>query len=241
MSRYSDLVLATSGLVSYWRLNEPSGATATDSMSGNNGTYNGTPGYSAASVIPRDTDASIQFSGDDHISFASSVPFTTTAFSFEAWIVIDAWSASLTIANIWNGAFGAGWVLKLPDSSPNGRMNLYVNYTVSGGKDLFSTGWNLATPYHIVATCDGTYQRLYRNGVNVATSGPWSAAVADSGGMVFGIGYMTATGGFKWQGKIDDAAFYNVALSPTTIRQHYNVGSGMGGVAKNFQLRPISQ
>lgn len=244
MSAYSDMILGTSGLVSYWRLGEPSGATATDVKAGNNGAYNGTPGYSAASMITGDANTAVQFSGDDHISFASSTPFVTTAFSFEAWIVIDAWSASLTIANIWNGSFGAGWCVKQPDSSPDGRLNLFVSYTVSGPQDLFSTGWSLATPYHVVATCDGTYQRLYRNGVAVASAGPFSAAVADSGSMVFGLGYMTPTGSFKWQGKIDEAAFYNVALSPATVLQHYNGGLGNFGSDRSrysaFQLRPLT-
>jgi len=245
MSAYSDAVLATAGLVSYWRLGEPSGGTAADAKASNNGTYNGTPGYSAAGLLAGDANTAIQFSGDDYISFASSAPFATGAFSFEAWIVIDAWSASLTIANIWNGSFGGGWCLKLPDSSPTGRMNLWVNYTVSGPQDLFSTGWSLATPYHIVATCDGQYQRLYRNGAKVAEAGPFSAAVANSGSMVFGIGYMTPTGTFQWQGKVDDAAFYNVALADGTILAHYNLG--ISGTApnrrkyRNFQLRPLSQ
>ena len=238
MSKYSDMVLATTGLVAYWRLGEPSGVTATDAKNGNNGTYTGTPVLGSPGMIVRDTNTAVQFSGDDYITFASSTPFVTTAFSFEAWIVIDAWSDSLTLANIWNGSFNGGWCLKQPDSSPAGRMNLFVNYTVSSTQDLFTTGWELATPYHIVATCDGTHQRLYRNGVKVGEAGPFSAAVADSGSMEFGIGYMTANDGFPWRGKIDDAAFYNVALSDATIAAHYAAGARSGNPYANFQLRP---
>lgn len=242
MGAYSDAILATSGLVSYWRLGESSGGTATDLKNGNNGTYSGTPGYGASGLIAGDANTAIQFSGDDKITFASSTPFATTAFSFEAWIVIDAWSVSLTLANIWNGSFNGGWCLKQPDSSPDGRMNLFIEYSVSGRQDLFSSGWSLATPYHIVATCDGQYQRLYRNGAKVAEGGPFSAAVADSGSMVFGIGYMTPIDKFNWQGKIDDAAFYNTALSDATILAHYNLGIGAKrNKYRNFQLRPVSQ
>ena len=62
---YATAVAATTGLVNWWRLTEATGTTATDTKSGNNGTYTGAPTQGVAGAIAGDTNGAVQLDGTD--------------------------------------------------------------------------------------------------------------------------------------------------------------------------------
>src|SRR5581483_1428779 len=72
-SNYSDVVLGTTGLVSFWRLNEQSGTTAADSQDSNPGTYENGVTLGGPSLVLVDTD-NFAASFDGATQFVS-VPF----------------------------------------------------------------------------------------------------------------------------------------------------------------------
>ncbi|MGA2244509.1 MAG: LamG-like jellyroll fold domain-containing protein [Verrucomicrobiota bacterium] len=175
-SGYPAAVVASSPL-SYWRLDESSGATtAYDLISGNNGTYYnvtlGLPGYS-----PLDPDTAAGFFGLN--SYVGSISGTAINFTNNAPFTLEAWV---------NGPAG------LPDQSTIIAKGIGNNGTteteqfaldVSGGNFRFFTTHN-GNQYQALAGVgpDGTWQHvagvydssslpatllLYVNGVQAAT------------------------------------------------------------------------
>jgi hypothetical protein len=82
---------------------------------------------------------------------------------------------------------------------------------------------------HLVGVADGTYWRLYENGVDVAdlldTNTP-SGAIPANGGWAIGGRWDPSLGVIypSLNGSINNVAIYDHALSPATIQQHYQIG-----------------
>jgi hypothetical protein len=99
-------------------------------------------------------------------------------------------------------------------------------FTVPGG-DLGGGNW-----IHLAGTYDGANWKLYRNGVLVGTgadsTGPtlvnnanW--AIGARGKWKYASGYPDTGLDRQFSGVIDEAAFYNHALTPSRIQAHYAV------------------
>ncbi len=83
---------------------------------------------------------------------------------------------------------------------------------------------------YLVGVADGTYWRLYRNGVDIAdmldTNMPPGAVTANGG---WAIGARPANGPAgvippSLDGSINNVAIYDYALTPAQIQQHYQIG-----------------
>lgn len=79
--------------------------------------------------------------------------------------------------------------------------------------------------HHVIATFDGTTKCLYIDGV-LRASATWSATIKDSTYPV-GIGYNPQAANRNWNGWIDEAAFWNTALTPRQIQAMYERGNGL--------------
>lgn len=97
--------------------------------------------------------------------------------------------------------------------------------------------------HHVVATFDGHTKRIYIDGVlrNAAT---WNATIKTSSYPV-GIGYNPQVAGRNWNGWLDEAAFWNRALSPAEIHRMYERGNGLrltfNGTANLRPSAPVFQ
>ena len=165
MSAYSDLVVATSGLASYWRLGESSGTTATAAFGATNGTYTGSGvTYGQPGLLAGDPSAtSVLF--DDGIpgscSFGDVYDFTgTAAFSAEVWVKTD---GTETDSYIWTkGDYSTGgWFISYGDPV------LVTRRIDSGGVDdgSFIASGLSSSVHHIVTTYDGSTITLYVDGI----------------------------------------------------------------------------
>ncbi|HZR62684.1 MAG TPA: hypothetical protein VFA80_17200 [Xanthobacteraceae bacterium] len=144
---YSDLVLNESGILAYWPLSEPQGATQAKDITGNghDGTYTIPPDYAATpvnsrplnppaanlgqgSIVPGDTGsaknpnpASVDFEGG-YVSIPWNTATSTSPdlpqFTLEAWIA-PGWSDSKFLAAV----FGAA----SPAASPNSNFVVFIN------------------------------------------------------------------------------------------------------------------
>jgi hypothetical protein len=85
-----------------------------------------------------------------------------------------------------------------------------------GIADIQDPAWVLpiGTWEHVAFTFDGSIGRLYRNGVAVA-SGPYSFGSDTEAAVV--VGACEANGGNPFNGALDDARIYDMALSPEEI------------------------
>jgi hypothetical protein len=77
---------------------------------------------------------------------------------------------------------------------------------------------------HIAGVYSGTTERLYINGVEVASQATSALVNPDLG--TFKIGTLDEGGEFLFNGKIDAAGIWNRTLTPSNILALYNAGTG---------------
>ncbi|MGZ6982891.1 MAG: LamG-like jellyroll fold domain-containing protein [Ilumatobacteraceae bacterium] len=79
--------------------------------------------------------------------------------------------------------------------------------------------------YYALVWSDGASADLYVDGVkraSVPIGSSWKGGDKLLFGHAAGAGLTN-----PWQGRVDEAAVYDTALSATTIQQHYTVGTGI--------------
>lgn len=234
MSEYSDLITAASP-VAWYRLNS---AGTTDS-SGNSRTITwvNAPASYATDPLANDSDGAADFDGtDDHGTIADAdvfSPYTNSNFTVEVWANPDTNHVGAILQK--SGEWGIGW-------GEGGGTNQFfcfiqktdlnmVKYASESGTS--STG----TWYHLAMVWNGTTLKLYKNGVDV------TSLLADNA--VTGMGNTTnvvyigqnASNGQRYNGKMDEIAVYNTALSSTEILKHYEVGIGRS----TYQAPPAAE
>lgn len=213
---YDDEVLADSPAL-YWKLNEASGTTATDS-SGNarNGTYGGTYTLATATGYPGSTTVPY-FNGGGVLGNANLV--SDGSFSIECWFTKDDFKTGQTadinalvgdLRSVSNGVL-ARW---------NGDTTTLTTYIANGGSYSTLTATTLEdTKYHYVLTSSGTTCRLYLNGSQV-TFDSISAAGFD---MTWTAARIWTGGGQSMfmMGSVGAVAVYPTELSAARVAAHY--------------------
>jgi Concanavalin A-like lectin/glucanases superfamily len=220
---YQTAILATPGLVGYWRVSEPSGTVAADASGGGHpGTFVGgvtlnQPGAIATAPAER----AIKFNATDSYLVTPNVP-ASNAFSVEVWVKSGGtvwnqhgWLSSARVAN--------GFVVH----PMVGTINIGFYLVGSDGVSYVQVGGDTPVPnpqnwHHIVFTWNGANSgRAYIDGVQVMADIP-SPITRTSGGtwpIYWGYDYNLAG---RWgDGWIDEAAIYNVMLDGATVLAHY--------------------
>ena len=211
------------GPISYWRLDETSGATAHDYLGGNNGTYNNVtlnqPGYAVA-----DPDPCIGLPANPasrgYVSVANYTPFAfvgTATFTLEGWAnftnttgVQRLFSAMRTGTSPYGYGFGISGANQLV-------------FTTAGVTDSYQTIPSLVAGvwYYLVCACDGGYYNFYVNGQYIGhqpvTSNTGVGIPLQLGANPSGWPYAEQV-----NGRLDEMAIYNYALSADQVQAHYN-------------------
>ncbi len=88
--------------------------------------------------------------------------------------------------------------------------------------------------HYLVAVRDGTNKinRLYVDGTEVASTTYSYSAGFGSDSAALNIGWLNLSGGFHFEGDIDEVAVYNKVLSTSEIDEHYN--DGLGDAAPDY-------
>ena len=216
MSAYDSAVLAETSIVHYYPLNEPSGTTATDNKGVLNGTIQSGVTVNQAAIFGTE-GPSMSFDGSSnaYISFASNWGGDAN-WTYEKIAYLTADNLSLWV----NGNFGVSAALKfiMRTTIPDFDLSSWV-----GSDVLFPATVGLNTPYHIALTFNGTTKTLYVNGTSVATS---TSACDTPAGAIAYIGCGCIFGGNRngfWNGRISKMAYYNAALSGSSVLSHYNL------------------
>jgi hypothetical protein len=205
--------------VSWWRLGEASGTTAADARNANPGTFVNGPTLGAASLLGSDSaNKAVSFDGvNDHVLVPSSTSLRLgSPLSLEAWIkptsipATGSFASVLTKADSYSLQFnGPRLEFTVMQSGARKRLQAAAGAVVAG------------TKYHVVGTYDGTTQRLYLNGAQVASVALTGPATANGNSL-----YIASwNGGSEFaQGTIDEVAIYPTALSAARVLAHYNAG-----------------
>jgi PKD repeat protein len=203
------------GLVGAYNFEEPSGTTVVDaSGKGNTGTISG-----ATRTTQGRFGKALSFDGVNDwvtINDAASLDLTT-GMTLEAWVY--------PTVNM------SQWATVVLKEQPGGGLyELYANgdqsqpltsVTVGGQYRVLAGGpWLLANQWtHLAATYDGTTQRLYVNGTQVAQrpqTGPTQVSSSP-----LRLGGNSVWGEF-FKGRIDEVRVYNRALSAAAINANLN-------------------
>jgi hypothetical protein len=245
MADYSSTVLSYNPL-GYWRLNETTAPTA--DIATNIGTL-GTAGngyYTSGAIHPA-TGAIIADAADSGAGFPDAagnrvvVPWnaklaTSGAFSVEFWAQsYDVTSSdSATMCPVAFTQFGEptgasdgtrkGWLF-YQNGSAGWTFRTYGN----GNTGYSATATNGATTlqwYHVVGVYDGTNTILYVNGTKAASVAAASFAPVGENRAPFSVGARGygSLGFFRYNGSVDEVAYYTNALTDADISAHYQNG-----------------
>jgi prepilin-type N-terminal cleavage/methylation domain-containing protein len=210
-----DLGPGSGNLVGWWRFDEGSGTSATDSSgNGNNGNLVG-----GATYVTGQFGNALQFDGvDDYVSLPD------TNLSFLSPYTISVWFNPNDLSN--NGAiFGKEYYEYQFDLQGSLLRWTQYNTTGSGVIGLARTITSANTWYHAVATFDGTTAILYVNGSAVTTDNAFYGTARDIANQTrIGTGYShnLAQQLYYFHGLIDDVRIYNRALTTSEVQQLYN-------------------
>lgn len=222
--------LPADGLVGYWKLDEVSGSSVIDYASGNNGTYRNSSGPTNVKSQSGVHGGALDFTGHrvalgapDDLDFSG-----TNAFTISAWVKPGEIAGSTIFhrgANFSGNMsyfFGrynidnSRWRLIIRDGATNQNIFSPVGSVKTGQWLLMSASW------------DGTFLRIFENGVEIATSVNLAGfMLADNPTPVY---QLTAIGGSGrhdeefFQAPIDEVAVYGRALSAAEITDMYNAG-----------------
>ncbi|MDX6609099.1 MAG: hypothetical protein QOF85_1024 [Solirubrobacterales bacterium] len=240
VSEYSKSVLATSGLVHYWRMGEQSGSTFADSAGSSTSTTVGEPTLGVPGGVPNDPDRAAEFDGSNDAAKAAMDLSGTHAVTVEFWLKWSSFSNDDRLAMEFTTNFneGSGGFLVDPNAPQFGgtfgvgvgngasRNTAYFERPTAGQWHHYAFVLDTTAPaaQEITPYVDGkavTYQK--------GDSGTGGGNFANST-----LNFMSrATTGLFGIGALDEVSIFKRTLGPTTIADHYNAiippGGGEGG------------
>ena len=208
----------------YWRLGETAGTTADDAgPADNDGTYSGSVTRGLGGAVSGTANTSARFG--DGAGVASNAQFNNpSTYTVETWFNTTTTQGGKLVGfgNQQTGQSGSyDRHLYMQD---DGAL-VFGTYTGQLNTVTSAPGFNDGAWHHAVATQSSAGIRLYVDGTLVGTN-PQTSAQDYSG-------YWRAGGDTTWgssspwfDGRLDEVAIYNSALTASTVAQHYQIGSG---------------
>jgi hypothetical protein len=214
--------LGSEGLVVAFGFDEAAGLVANDSSAvAKSGTIRG------ALHVPGKFGGALQFDGiDDWVTMADTTASPidlTNGMTLEAWVNPTAQADWDTIILKERGA-SLSYALYAYDGAPQaGGTNLAAGYLNIAGGDVAARGLAplpLNTWTHLATTYDGSTQRFFVNGVQVASRAQTGAISVANGALR--IGGNTAFPNEFYKGLIDEVRIYNRARTAAQITTDMN-------------------
>lgn len=216
---YQQLLMSTSGLIGLWPLNELT-FTMLDHTHRAHGVLSGTT-ISDLGIIPaQSADRGINF-----VAGAITIPnhpdHSVNRFSVELWFNADTWVDGASLISRRDTGAGNG-SFTIDTINPSGQLAFYTH--IGGWSTLNTTGWTPGTTWHLVVVYDGTNKIVYQNGIQIGITSQTGTLTVPTN-PTFMVATNPAATANKFDGKIDDISFYDRALTPTEIVDHYNAGA----------------
>jgi hypothetical protein len=216
-SAYGKAVSAD-GPVGWWRLGESSGTVAADQTGADAGAYTGAVTLKQPSLIFTDANPAVAFDGK---TGAVKIP-SSSLLNFGSAMTLEAWikPASLPASGSFTSILTKAESYSLQFNGP--KLEFTVIQSGTRHRLQAASGAIVAgNAYYVVGTYDGTTQRLYINGVQVA-SAALSGGASVTGNPLY-IGSWDGTSEF-FNGVIDEPAIYGKALTAEAVAHHYTAG-----------------
>ncbi len=212
----------------YFRLGESSGPVV-DEIVGSEGTWNGTAGYGATSLISGDSNNASSFNGASYIEMGNSgtLNLGTVDFAVEFWMSSTSTTDTQAIFDKRTSGPTTGYLIGY--GGAGGTVGFYM---ASGGSNAFggnTTNLSDGQPHHVVINFDrNTNAEVWVDNVLEGTPSISGVQGSLNNTQNARIGYKSPiTSVYTYfDGVIDEYAFYhNKTLSAARIAAHYNAGS----------------
>ena len=207
----------TNGLVAWYKFDETSGTTASDSSgNGKTGTLVNGPTWGTGKI----SGAVVLDGSDDYVSLPTGLVSSITDFTVCAWVRLDA-------NNGWNRIFdfgtGTSNYMFLSPSAGGGPLRYAITTTGNGSEQVMDGPAALPTGgwQHVAVTLSGTTGKLYLNSALVQTNTSMTLNPSSMGSTNQNYVGKSQWGDPLFDGKIDDFRIYNRALSASEIAQIY--------------------
>ncbi|MBI4680424.1 MAG: thrombospondin type 3 repeat-containing protein [Nitrospirae bacterium] len=248
---------ALAGITSAWKFDEVSGGNANDSINGNTGII-----YGAAWADGK-VNGGLTFDGtNDYVDIGKPMPanLRVSSVTLEAWVNPSAYANAH--GNIVGGIIAsqydadmAGYSMSIDYRNDGSHKGVQggIHFQVGSGTGFWTNGvqgtTNVALPLnqwtHVVTVEEANKAyKVYFNGVLVADWVPGSG-IAYTDNNRLAIGWNESAPGVTryFNGKVDEVAVYNRALTAEEIQQQYQhgltgngvIGDGIGDVCDNDQ------
>lgn len=208
-------------LVSYWKLDEGTGTTATDSQGSNNGTISG------ASWTSGKINYGLEFDGtDDYVDLPDLNPDWSNGFSVCAWVFYDSFKNWSRIIDFGQGQNNDNIVFANELTGDDLVLSIRINDSTEARIDadnVLETGkWMF-----LCGTVDGSNNgKIYKNGVLVKSGTVYTPQNLNRTYNYIGRSNWSADSNFD--GKIDEVQIYNRALDANEVYKHYMYGVASG-------------
>ena len=219
---YQSAPTVNDSIIRNYKLDESSGTTASDTCGNYNGTVSGT-----ASWVTGYDDNGINLNGSSGYVNVGNPAIGTSDFTVSAWIKRDASKLQQIVAQEKSGVTGNQWRLYLTADNKLG-FTMSNGSGTSGGLPIETTDTIPADTWtHVAVTKDGNVYTLYINGFKEASKVTSAVLTQSSNPVNMLIGARWNSSGTSAQdffdGMIDEAAIYDMALSQSQMQELYNL------------------
>ena len=222
------------GLVAYWKFDETTGDTASDShISGLDGTASNARVIGSAGKINNGADFT---KGNDYIQSTNSYTLSTNAFTFNFWVrKTDNTKPDGTniyeLISLVNQDSGSYLNIRFAANTGKNKINMYLQTSINNGLtkiidyDL-DTNWNMVT---IVKNGSNYYGYINNNSKSITdgwSSGTLGANLASSK-ITMGARGMNTPDRYADYSLLDEPMIHNRALLPHEVVNLYNDDDGL--------------
>tara|TARA_B100001248_G_scaffold257053_1_gene238968 strand:+ start:640 stop:2625 length:1986 start_codon:yes stop_codon:yes gene_type:complete len=213
---------ATSGLLS------PAGSTAaTYAITYTIGSNSTTKNVTSTNVLAPSTTtntSTLSFNGtSSYIDAGNSSIFNLQgSFSISLWVYSASFQNYVHLLSKLNGGTDyTGWRIQI------GQTNVRIQTSNMSSGITVAKNMNTATWYHMFFTYDGTYLNYYQNGSNAILNNAFfvSPPSNNNNNLRIGKGDLTDAGGAAHNGKIDEIAIWDKALTSCDAAGIYQASS----------------
>jgi len=246
---YYDLIISLSP-VCYFRLDESSGSTADNEVSGSDGGYTGSPVFQQTGLIDDDDSYSVYFdSGSSELINTNYTGFTgSNARSYNFWIKSDGTGDGNDVAVMAHGYSSTGQKVVLRREEGGSGTEGYLRIEVQGGYIIWSINIFDNTVHNVCIVLDGTTLGDFKcyvdsieiTDIDASASTSLTINTSASTGVTFCCD-ITISDRYL-NAYIDEIALFDYALSDSEIENIYNNGQNSGGGASyrlNGQIRAV--